>query len=307
MADFLSFTLQKPQIQQQQGANGVDKAKQNQQTQQSKQAQQNDQLKKTDVFTAAKNGMQAQNQQQNMLAGGDSGFGGVNAFGDSGFGDTVSFSTKATDTVDTNSSKTAAKTASVASKSNDNSDIAQIAKEIGVEANESAVKNKLASMSSEELANVDKDAVQKAKELGFVSEAQTENKQDNNQASEKIQNNKEKTDAVSDSKSAGTFSGQTVSATNFANNDAELKQIAEELGIEADENTIKNKLTSMDPKDLVKLSSDTLDNAADMGLISMSDIEKKIGKNDSSKNSQKGDEDPSKKIKFGTFTAGSEV
>ena len=206
MADFLNLTL-KPQIQQQQGTNGVDKAQQNQQNQKTAQ---NDELKKTSVFTAEKNGMQAQNQQKQMLAGGDSGFEGVNAFGDSGFGDTVSFSTKATETNDTKTS-------------------------------------------------------------------------------------------------TGGFTGKAGSTVNFANNDSEIKEIAEELGVEADENTVKNKLTSMRPEELVKLNGDILDKAKDLGLISIADIEKKIEKKDNAGNDQKGDNDPSKKIKFGTFTSGSEV
>ena len=209
MADFLDLTLSKQLQNQQVGkTNGVNESQKNNQAQKDNKA---DALKKTDVFTAAKNGMQAKNATNTLLAGGDSGFGGVNAFGDSGFGDTVSFSAKKTGLNDTSVS---------------------------------------------------------AHSAGAV-------------------------------KAGGTMA-------NFANNDSELKEIAEGLGVKADESTVKNKLKSMNPEELVKLDGDLLDKAKDLGLISMADVEKKINKNDKADNN-KSDEDPSKKIKFGTFTSGSEV
>lgn len=107
------------------------------------------------------------------------------------------------------------------------------------------------------------------------------------------------------STSSAGFTGKTNTSVSFANNDSELKEIAETLGCEADEDTIKNKLQSMSPEELVKLDGDTLDTAADLGLINMSDVEKKIGSEGN--NNEKKDDDQNKKLEFGTFTSGSEV
>lgn len=193
-------------------------------------------LKNTDVFTAAKNGMTAQNKTPQALAGGNSGFGGINAFGEEGgYGDTVSFSTKKNDNEDKQTSNT-------------------------------------------------------------------------------------------------SFAGKYSGGFNTANNDSELKELADELGCEANENTVKNKLKSMNPEELAKLNGDALDTAQDLGLISKSDIDKKLGtdgkdkpavkeqKDGTNANMQnpfeKGEKDnkisanddkDDKKLKFGTFSSGSEV
>ncbi len=166
-------------------------------------------LKTTDVFTAAKNGMAAQNKSPQALEGGNSGFSGINAFGEEGgYGDTVSFSTKA--------------------------------------------------------------------------------------------------DKTQDSQSTGGFTGKLSAGAKFANNDSEIQELAEALGCEADEDTIKNKLSSMNPEELAKLEGDALDSASDLGLISMGEIEKKLGADDQNdKNEQDNTDD--KKLKFGTFSSGNEV
>jgi len=166
-------------------------------------------LKTTDVFTAAKNGMTAQSKAPQALDGGNSGYGGINAFGEEGgYGDTVSFSTK----------------------KNDNED----------------------------------------------------------------------------KQTTPTFAGKMSTGFSTANNDSELQELAEKLGVEANENTVKNKLSSMNPEQLVKLDGDALDTASDLGLISMGEIEKKLGGANDDKN-QDGKDKEQNKIKFGTFTSGSEV
>ena len=186
------------QQQQQQGTNGVNGNNANS-------------LKTTDVFTAAKNGMTAQNKAPQALDGGNSGFSGVNAFGEEGgYGDTVSFSTKTDKT------------------------------------------------------------------------------------------------AEGDTSSTGGFTGKLSAGAKFANNDSEIQELAEALGCEADEDTIKNKLSSMNPEELVKLEDDTLDTASDLGLISMGEIEKKLGADNQNNNNEQDNADE-KKLKFGTFTSGSEV
>lgn len=95
---------------------------------------------------------------------------------------------------------------------------------------------------------------------------------------------------------------------SFANNDSEIQQIAEALGCKADEDTVKSKLQSMKPEDLVKLDGDVLDMAADIGLVSMGDIEKQLGagkSNDSGADSK--EQQQKKMLAFGSFTSGSEV
>lgn len=167
-------------------------------------------LKNTDVFTAAKNGMTAQNKTPQALSGGNSGFDGINAFGEEGgYGDTVSFSTKKTDNAD--------------------------------------------------------------------------------------------------NQSTAGFTGKMSSGLSFANNDSEIQELAEALGCDADEDKVKSKLTSMTPEQLVKLDGDTLDTASDLGLISMNEIEKKLGAEKENDNLDEKDKAQDKKLQFGTFTSGSEV
>ena len=76
-------------------------------------------LKTTDVFTAAKNGMTAQNKAPQALDGGNSGFSGVNAFGEEGgYGDTVSFSTKTDKTAEGDTSSTGGFTGKLSARKN---------------------------------------------------------------------------------------------------------------------------------------------------------------------------------------------
>lgn len=95
-------------------------------------------------------------------------------------------------------------------------------------------------------------------------------------------------------------------ATKYTtDNSSELQELADKLGCEAEEDTIKNELQKMDAKELAKLDSDLLDIAEDLDLISRQDIEEKTGVSDSDlKNSEKKDD---KKIKFGTMTSGDMV
>ena len=115
-----------------------------------------------------------------------------------------------------------------------------------------------------------------------------------------------KADKTQDSQSTGGFTGKLSAGAKFANNDSEIQELAEALGCEADEDTIKNKLSSMNPEELAKLEGDALDSASDLGLISMGEIEKKLGADDQNdKNEQDNTDD--KKLKFGTFSSGNEV
>lgn len=192
-------------------ANGANQVNNNNQAQQNQKAN-NDKnnLQKTDIFTAEKNGMQGNKNEPKALAGGDSGFSGTNAFGDSGFGDTVSFTTKTQSTPDVGTPKATG-----------------------------------------------------AMKMG--------------------------------------------SGMSFANNDNQLKELAESLGVDVNEDAVKQKLSDMSPEQLVKLDGDMLDIAADMGLISMSEIEKKIEAKNGGETKKEDQEDPFKKMEMSGFGAGNEV
>lgn len=278
------------------------------QTGKNQQANQTNQLKNTDVFTAAKQGMKAENQTPNALQGGDSGFAGMNLFGDSGFGDTVQFSTKTNNTDKASTATNPIGNMSGANATDNNKDLQEIAQKLGVKADENTVKNKLSSMDSEQLTKLGGDTLDKANDLGLVSTGDVEKANQNNNNTEnkdqKVQGTAKDTNNT-DKPSFGGFTGKNSSGFNVANNDQEIQEIAEGLGVEADENTIKNKLSSMNPQELVKLDGDTLNKAGDLGYISMGDIEKKLGNNQ--KNNNNGDnKDESKKIKFGSLS-GNEV
>ncbi len=89
------------------------------------------------------------------------------------------------------------------------------------------------------------------------------------------------------------------------NNDDEIKELAEALGCEAEEDAVKNELSKMNAKDLAKLDGNLLDIAEDLNLISMKDIEEKTGV--SEKQLENADKKQDKKIKFGTMTSGDMV
>lgn len=138
-----------------------------------------DALKTQDVFTAAKNGVQPQNNaaDKGALAGGDSGFSGTNAFGESGYGDTLQFSSKAT-----NPSGSADAGVSVGgykggiSLANNDNELAEVAEALGCDADESTVKSTLQSMSPEELVKLDSDTLDTAADLGLINKADIEKK-----------------------------------------------------------------------------------------------------------------------------------
>lgn len=89
------------------------------------------------------------------------------------------------------------------------------------------------------------------------------------------------------------------------NNDDEIKELAEALGCEAEEDAVKNELSKMNAKDLAKLDGNLLDTAEELNLISMKDIEEKTGV--SEKQLADADKKQDKKIKFGTMTSGDMV
>lgn len=94
--------------------------------------------------------------------------------------------------------------------------------------------------------------------------------------------------------------------TNYTvDKSSELQELADELGCEAQEDVVKNKLQKMDAKDLAKLDSSMLDVAEDLNLISRNDIEEKTGVTD--KDLKNADKKQDKKIKFGTMTSGDMV
>lgn len=97
-----------------------------------------------------------------------------------------------------------------------------------------------------------------------------------------------------------TMSGKQFSGSNFAQVNNELQEIAEALGCEADESTIKNKLASMGPEQLIKLKGDILDKAEDNKLISMKEIERKF--DTKSDNNTEQDEQKKNKLELGSFT-----
>lgn len=305
-ASFLNLTLKNQNTNQVQKTTGDLNS---QQTGKSQQAGKTDQLKTTDIFTAEKQGMKAENKTQNALQGGNSGFSGINAFGDSdGYGDTVQFTTKTNNTDKVSIATNPIGNMSGANATNDNKELQEIAEKLGVKADENTVKNKLASMDSEQLTKLGGDTLDKANDLGLVSTGDIEkaNKADDTTET-KGQNpfsgeNKNNTDKPS----FGGFTGKNSGGFSIANNDKEIKEIAEGLGVEANENTIKNKLSSMNPQELVKLDGDTLNNAADLGYISMSDIDKKLGINQKNNNTGNENKEQDKKIKFGTLS-GNEV
>ena len=117
--------------------------------------------------------------------------------------------------------------------------------------------------------------------------------------------NQEKSNKLGFSGFGSLSMGDTPQYTS--SNESEIQELANELGCEAKESVVKDKLQEMSAKDLAKLDSKYLDMAEDLDLLSMKDVEQKTGVKEKDLASNNIDKKADKKIKFGTMTSGDMV